>query len=265
MSGRKGDMSRFATRNKSREWRVKCQQMELYPSLFCSLTHTNTIFVSPFTFTPNHWYSWQLWVKGNQMFHPSPCLHLMSPLSECRGAMYSARSNSAWQLFSLSFTLHYHRICIFVSPFTFTPNHWYSWQLEVKGNQMFHPSPSFHLISPLSECRGAMYSARSNSAWQLNSLLFTLYTWSRSDPDVGDPGGVGVYVNRGESPGGASPRQATTPQSPPRRGGFVYLSPLSHWISECYRWKMAKMQEKLSSTAIFHLYCIDSVCVIGET
>jgi hypothetical protein len=25
------------------------------------------------------------------------------------------------------------------------------------------------------------------------------------------------------------------------------------------------MKEKLSSTAIFHLYCTDSVCVIGET
>jgi hypothetical protein len=48
-------------------------------------------------------------------------------------------------------------------------------------------------------------------------LPFTLDTWSRSDPDVGDLGGVGVYVNRGESPGGASPwiwitHKKTTPK-----------------------------------------------------
>jgi hypothetical protein len=48
-------------------------------------------------------------------------------------------------------------------------------------------------------------------------LPLTLGTWSRSDPDVGDPGGVGVYVNRGESPGGASPwiwitHKKTTPE-----------------------------------------------------
>jgi hypothetical protein len=54
----------------------------------------------------------------------------------------------------------------------------------------------------------------------LNSLLLersdiTLYSWSEATllftlgrtatRDEGDPGGVGVYVNRGESPGGASP------------------------------------------------------------
>jgi hypothetical protein len=33
-------------------------------------------------------------------------------------------------------------------------------------------------------------------------LPLTLGTWSRSDPDVGDPGGVGVYVNRGKAPEG---------------------------------------------------------------
>jgi hypothetical protein len=35
------------------------------------------------------------------MFHLSPGLHPLSPQAECRGAMYSARSNPAW-LFSLT-------------------------------------------------------------------------------------------------------------------------------------------------------------------
>jgi hypothetical protein len=86
------------------------------------------------------------------------------------------------------------------------------------------------------------------------TLLFTLGCAATNDE--GDPGGVGVYVNRGESPGGASPWIWITHKKPPRRGGFVnhttllplfglrstesvrlhvedriLLSPVSHWTT----------------------------------